>query len=84
VSGSAKNGEDYKKLSSEVTIPKGATSAEIVVEAIDDQLAEASISQALRVLGSVTNVINLRDQNKALAEFTQCCYAPPCTLWQSK
>ncbi len=42
----------------------------------DDQLAEASISQALRVLGSVTKVINLRDENKALAEFTQLAAHP--------
>lgn len=40
LSGSASNGGDYRELSGEVTIPSGAWRAEIVVDPIDDNLAE--------------------------------------------
>lgn len=53
ISGSAENGVDYKKLSGTVEIPKGATSAEIVVETIDDQSSEDMESVTLTLQSPV-------------------------------
>jgi len=41
IGGAASNGVDYDKLSGQVTIPAHAETAEIVVNPIDDNLAEA-------------------------------------------
>src|SRR6185503_15475657 len=57
VSGSASNGVDYEKLSGEVNIPVGATTAEIFVEAIDDSLVEGTESVILNVIPPVCPAI---------------------------
>src|SRR6185436_6759281 len=44
LSGSAANGVDYRRLSGEVTIPAGASSAPIVVVPIDDNVCEGTES----------------------------------------
>lgn len=50
ISGSASNGEDYEKLSGQVTIPEGEWSADIVVTPIDDALVESTESVELTLL----------------------------------
>lgn len=50
VNGTAQNGIDYEKLSGDVTIPKGAASAEILVKPIDDQLPEETETVVLTIL----------------------------------
>src|SRR5262245_8323418 len=47
ISGTASNGVDYTKLSGEVTIPAGASSARIVVNPLDDNLIEPTESVVL-------------------------------------
>ncbi|HWN96434.1 MAG TPA: Ig-like domain-containing protein [Methylomirabilota bacterium] len=42
LSGSASNGVDYTELTGEVTIPRGAWAADIVVDPVDDRLAEGT------------------------------------------
>jgi hypothetical protein len=42
VGGSASNGVDYARLSGEVAMPAGATTAEIFIDAIDDSLVEGT------------------------------------------
>jgi hypothetical protein len=42
VGGSAANGVDYARLSGQVSMPAGAMSAEIAIEALDDDLVEAT------------------------------------------
>lgn len=48
--GSASNGVDYARLSGEVEMPAGATTAEIVIEAIDDTFVEGTESVVVRLL----------------------------------
>ena len=49
VSGTAQNGVDYRRLSGVVTIPAGAESERIIVEAIDDALIEDIESVVLQL-----------------------------------
>src|SRR5688572_10307579 len=44
VGGSASNGVDFSRLSGTVDLPKGATTAEIAIEAIDDTVVEGTES----------------------------------------
>ena len=65
IGGSASNGEDYQKLSGQVTIPEGEWSADIVVTPIDDALVE----------GTETVELSL------IAPCPQCLFAnPPCEV----
>ena len=65
ISGTASNGVDYQQLSGEVTIPAGASSADIVVIPIDDNLPE----------DTETVVLTLT------APCPQCLFAnPPCMI----
>jgi len=50
IGGTASNGVDYDKLSSQVTIPAQADAAEIVINPIDDNLAEGTESVVLSLL----------------------------------
>src|SRR5205823_14543301 len=50
IGGTASNGEDYQKLSGNVTIPEGAWSADIVVTPIDDLIAEGTETVELTIL----------------------------------
>jgi hypothetical protein len=50
IGGTASNGVDYDKLSGQVTIPARAEAAEIIVNPIDDNLAEGSESILLNLL----------------------------------
>ena len=47
--GTAENGEDYELLSGTVTIPEGSRTARIVVEPIEDELAEGTESVVARL-----------------------------------
>ena len=67
IGGTASNGIDYEKLSGEVSIPAGATTAEIVVMPIDDQLFEETETVELMLI----------------APCPQCLFAnPPCEVPQ--
>jgi len=50
VGGSASNGVDYQRLPGKVTIPAGARAADIIVEAIDDNLCEGDESVVIGLL----------------------------------
>ncbi len=50
VGGTASNGVDYTKLPGSVTIPAGASTADIVVDVIDDTLAEGTETVVLEVM----------------------------------
>ena len=56
VSGTAGNGVDYRRLGGSVLIPKGAESADLAIEAIDDNIAEPTES----VIVSVTPPVCIR------------------------
>jgi hypothetical protein len=49
VGGTAENGVDYAKLPGSVTIPQGAASADIVIEAIDDAVPERTESVVVTI-----------------------------------
>ena len=53
ISGTAENGIDYAKLPDTITIPAGALSADIIIEAIDDDLAEGTESVEIGVVAPV-------------------------------
>jgi hypothetical protein len=57
VGGSASNGVDYEKLSGEVNIPAGATTAEIFVEAIDDLAVEGTETVIVNVIPPICPAI---------------------------
>jgi hypothetical protein len=57
VGGSASNGVDYDKLSGEVAIPAGATTAEIFITAIDDALVEGTESVVVTVVPPICPAI---------------------------
>jgi hypothetical protein len=50
ITGTASNGVDYRTLSGYVGIPQGASSAEIVVDPVDDTLSEPTETVRLRLL----------------------------------
>ena len=50
VGGTATNGEDYQFLPGEVLIPEGETSADILVEPIDDRLPEPTETVVIEIL----------------------------------
>lgn len=57
VSGTAINGVDYVELKGEVVIPTGSESADIVIEAIDDKLAERTESVQVTVVPPICPAI---------------------------
>jgi hypothetical protein len=57
VGGSASNGVDYDKLSGDVAIPAGATTAEIFINAIDDTLVEGTESVIVTVVPPICPAI---------------------------
>jgi Calx-beta domain-containing protein len=50
ISGTASNGVDYQRLSGHVSIPEGASSAEIIVGPIDDNLVEGTEEVVLTLI----------------------------------
>jgi hypothetical protein len=50
LSGTASNGLDYEELAHSVTIPRGARTADVIVEPIDDNLAEGTESVVISII----------------------------------
>ncbi|MCA9212040.1 MAG: matrixin family metalloprotease, partial [Planctomycetales bacterium] len=70
VSGTAQAGLDYSPLSGSVTIPSGMSSAEILVQAIDDSLEEGFVNESVvitlqGIVSGDRNVVLSSEDNQA-------------------